>query len=295
MSATELLERLFDAGVVVSIVATVLSLGMGLTLPQVVAPLRRGWLVATVVLLNVVVVPGAAWAVTEAFPMKDSYAAGITLTAIAGGGAAGLKAAQLSKRADLALAVGLVMVLQLVDMAAVPVWAGRLVDGATISAGTILRVLLALVLVPLAVGLAVRARYAGIAARWQPRLVSLGTVALGIAVAAGIASNRTTIAALFSSWVLVASIVIVLLVLGLGFLAGGPNSETRATTALITTMRFDSLGLVIIGTQLHGNHDYLGPAICFSLINIVIVMIAAWLIGRRAPATTGDAALLVSR
>ena len=141
----------------------------------------------------------------------------------------------------------------------------------------------------MAVGLTLRARYALSAARWQPRLVSLGSIALGIAVAAGVASNRTTIAALFRSWVLVASVVIVLLVLGLGFLAGGLDRETRTTTALITTMRFDSLGLVIISTQLHGNHDYLGPAICFSLVNVVTVMIVAWLIGHRASTMTGAA------
>ena len=140
-----LVERLFDIGIVLSIVATVLSLGLSLTLPRVVAPLRRGWLVIGVVLVNVVAVPGVAWGVTEVFPMQDTYAAGITLTAIAGGGAAGLKAAQLSQRADLALAVGLVVVLELVDMVTVPLWAERLV-GATISAGTVGKDLLSLCL-----------------------------------------------------------------------------------------------------------------------------------------------------
>ena len=62
------------------------------------------------------------------------------------------------------------------------------------------------------------------------------------------------------------------------------NRETRTTAGLITTMRFDSLGLVIIGTELHGNNDYLGPAISFSLVSVITVMVAALVIGRRAAA-----------
>jgi hypothetical protein len=87
----------------------------------------------------------------------------------------------------------------------------------------------------------------------------------------------------------VASVVIVLLALSIGLSVGGRNSQTRTTAALITTMRFDSLGLVIIGTELDGNSDYLGPAICFSLVNVITVMIAALGMGRRADATDGRA------
>ncbi len=76
----------------------------------------------------------------------------MTLAAIGVAGAAGLKATQLSKKADLALAVSVVVVLQLVNLVAVPLWAGQVVSGASISAATILKNLLALVLLPLVVG-----------------------------------------------------------------------------------------------------------------------------------------------
>ena len=50
------------------------------------------------------------------------------------GSAAALKGAQLIKRADLPLAVSLVVVLQLSNIVAVPLWAGRVVSGASLSA-----------------------------------------------------------------------------------------------------------------------------------------------------------------
>ena len=51
----------------------------------------------------------------------------------------GLKAAQLAKSADLPLAVSAVIVLQLLNLIAVPLWAGQVVSGASISAVTILK------------------------------------------------------------------------------------------------------------------------------------------------------------
>ena len=120
MSAEHLLTLLFNAGVAVSIIATVLSLGMSFTLKQILAPLSRWVLVVLMVVLNCVVIPAAAWGIAKAFGLSAASVSGLTLAAIGAAGAAGLKATQLSKRADLALAVSVVIVLQLVNLAAVP-------------------------------------------------------------------------------------------------------------------------------------------------------------------------------
>jgi hypothetical protein len=76
------------------------------------------------VLLNAVAMPALAWTMTQALPVADAAAVGVTLAAAGAGSAAGLKAAQLSGRADLALAVVLAVALQLANVAAVPLWSG---------------------------------------------------------------------------------------------------------------------------------------------------------------------------
>ncbi len=282
MSAEHLLTLLFNAGVAVSIVATVLSLGMSFTVKQVLAPLSRWVLVVLMVVLNCLVIPAVAWGIAKAFGLQDASVSGLTLAAIGAAGAAGLKATQLSKKADLALAVSVVVVLQLVNLAAVPLWAGQVVSGASISAATILKNLLALVLLPLVVGLVVRARYAERAAAWHPELVKIANLALGLALVAGLAVNWSTIVALFGSRMLLASLVIAVLALVLGLLVGGSDPSTRTTTGLISGLRFSSLGLIIIGTQLDGNPNYLGPAIVFALVDMVVCMFIAVEIGRKA-------------
>ena len=289
MSAEHLLTLLFNAGIAVSIVATVLSLGMSFTLKQVLAPLSRWVLVVLMVVLNCVVVPAAAWGIAKAFGLSAASISGLTLAAIGAAGAAGLKATQLSKKADLALAVSVVIVLQLVNLAAVPLWAGQVVSGASISAATILKNLLALVLLPLVVGLVVRSRYAENAAKWRPELVKIANLALGLALIAGLAVNWNTIVSLFSSLMLLASLVIAVLALVLGLLVGGSDPSVRTTTGLVSGLRFSSLGLIIIGTQLNGNPDYLGPAIVFALVDMVVCMFIAVEIGRKAAVMNDEA------
>ena len=69
MTAEQLLNALFNAGIAISVGATVLSLGMTYTIAQLLAPLKRVWLVIVVVIVNAVAIPAIAWLVAEARPI----------------------------------------------------------------------------------------------------------------------------------------------------------------------------------------------------------------------------------
>jgi predicted Na+-dependent transporter len=285
VTADQLLTALFNAGISISIGATVLSLGMTYTVGQLVAPLHRVVLVIVMVVLNAGVIPAVAWGIAEITPMNSKYVPGLVLATLGAGSAASLKAAQLAKRADLPLAVSVVVVLQLVNIIAVPLWAGQVVTGASISAWDIVKSLLLLVLLPLVIGLFIRARYADHAKDWQPELVKVANLALVVALATGISANWSTIVSMFGSWVIVTAIIIVIVAGVLGLLPGGRSAEVRTTTGLVSAVRFASLGLIIIGAQLHGNPTYLGPAITFALVGLVLPLALAVEIGHRAGAT----------
>jgi predicted Na+-dependent transporter len=285
MTAEQLLNALFNAGIAISVGATVLSLGMTFTVGELAAPLRRAWLVLALVVLNAAVIPAAAWGIADVSPMNDKYVPGLVLATLGAGSAASLKAAQLAKRADLPLAVSVVVVLQLVNIVAVPLWAGQVVTGASISAWDIVKSLLALVLLPLVIGLFVRARYSEHAPGWRDSLTKAANLALVVALSTGIAANWSTIKSMFGSWVIVVAILIAILAgalgLLLGVLVGGRSAEVRTTTGLVSIFRFGSLGLIIIGSQLHGDPTYLGPAITFSLVDFVLPLALAVEIGHR--------------
>jgi predicted Na+-dependent transporter len=91
-----------------------------------------------------------------------------------------------------------------------------------------------LVLLPLVVGLFIRARYADHAKAWQPELVNVANLALVVALATGIAGNWSTIVLMFGSWVIVIAMVIVIVAGVLGVLLGGRSVEVRTTTGLVS-------------------------------------------------------------
>jgi predicted Na+-dependent transporter len=286
VTAQQLLTALFNAGIAISIGATVLSLGMTYTVGQLVAPLHRVVLVLALVVLNAGVIPAVAWGIAEITPMSSKYVPGLVLATVGAGSAASLKAAQLAKRADLPLAVSVVVVLQLVNIIAVPLWAGQVVTGASISAWDIVKSLLLVVLLPLVAGLVIRARYADHAKAWQPELVKAANLALVVALATGISANWSTIVSMFGSWVIVTAIIIIIVAGALGLLPallpGGKSAEIRTTTGMVSVFRFASLGLIIIGAQLHGNPVYLGPALTFALVDFIVPLALAVEIGHRA-------------
>ncbi len=145
-----------------------------------------------------------------------------------------------------------------------------------------------LVLAPLAVGLFLKARYPDNSKEWQPGLVKVSNIALVIALATGIAANWKTIVTMFGSWVNLTAIIVVVVGLVAGALFGGKNPETRVTTTLVSGMRFAALRLIIIGTQLHWAANYIGPAITFALVSLIIPMAVAVEIGRKVPTTSSD-------
>ena len=72
MTADQLLTALFNAGIVISVGATVLSLGMTFTVQQLLTPLRRVGLVVAMVALNAVVLPAIAWGVADGLPIEEA-------------------------------------------------------------------------------------------------------------------------------------------------------------------------------------------------------------------------------
>jgi BASS family bile acid:Na+ symporter len=137
-----------------------------------------------------------------------------------------------------------------------------------------------LVLVPLLVGLAIRARSGSRAAQWQHLLVRSANISLTVALVAGVAANRSSLVDLGSSQVVPASIVIVAFAVGIGMLVGGRDAPTRTASGLVSGMRFAALGLITIGTQLDGRPSILGPAIIFALVAMVVALACALAIAR---------------
>lgn len=281
MSAEKLFNDLFGAGLVTMLITLVASLGMTFSVGQILAPVKRVWLLLATIAVNSALAPLIAIGVCHALPLSKQAAIGVELVTIAAIGPAALKACALAKRADMPMAVSYCIVLGVLNIILAPLWAKAMVSGATVSVLHILGNLVLIVLLPLVVGAVLLARYPDHAPGWKAGLEKISDIALYIAIAAGIAVNWRTVVSTLGSWVIVASVVIILVYIAVGWLAGSWHDKQAAITiSMLSSLRFTPVGLFVIATVLKNQSAYLAPALIFCLLDTFIPFGAGAELGR---------------
>ena len=291
MTAHDVFNAIFNASLAVMILTLVAGLGLSLTLQQMLAPLRRVWVLVATVVANIVLAPLVGIGVCHALPLSAESRVGVELAVMAAAGPVGMKAAELSKRADMAMALSFTIVLQVVNIATAPLWAKQIVTGASVDPWTIVKDLLLLVLAPLVIGQVLRARHAEHAEGWQHGLEKTSNAALLVAIAVGLAANWKVLSSTIGSWVLVASAIIAVACMVLGWLAGRVgDAQSAITISMVSGMRFTPVGLIVIAQVFNNEGSYLIPALIFSLVCTVIPIVAGLEIGRASVSDKKSAA-----
>ena len=155
---SETLLVLTQVAMLVFVVGSMAAMGLGLTVARIAQPLRDVRLVLALLVVNFVVVPAAAIAAARLLPMEEAAATAVVLIGCVAGAPFLPKLAQLSK-SNLATAVGIMVMLMLVTIVFAPLVVPLAVPGATVDPWEIAQSLVLFMLIPLGLGLFVRARY----------------------------------------------------------------------------------------------------------------------------------------
>jgi BASS family bile acid:Na+ symporter len=275
------LDQFYQVALALTLWITGLGLGMSFGPRLILRTLRRGGLFARATVLDVVIVPLMVWGLVEAFSIPDHYATGLLLVGVASAGALGIKAAQLA-RADLPYAIALVVVLEAANVIAIPVWVALLMPpGVQVPMWPVVRTLLLLVLAPLAVGMAVRARRPPTAARLARLAAPLSTVGLLVVIAIVLARYARIVLDAFVT-VGPAALTAVLLALLLGWLLGGPARPTRAATSLVTGVRANGPALAIAQASFPSLAAVSVAIVAFAMFSVLLPVSFAIVAGRTA-------------
>jgi BASS family bile acid:Na+ symporter len=181
---TDTLTILLKITVVIFMAGNLLDLGLRVNLKDALRGLRDVRFVSMSVLWAFVLSPAVAYALTLVVPLTPPYAMGLILLGLAP--CAPLLPAMAAKaRGDLNYAATFMLLASAGTVVYMPVMVPLMVNGLTVSAWTIAKPLLFLVLIPLLVGLAIQGRAPSFASRMQPlvsRLTGLDTVVMMILV-----------------------------------------------------------------------------------------------------------------
>jgi len=238
------LNTLGNLLVVLFVVTNMLSLGMSMSIKEIVAPLRDVALTLKALLANFVLVPLGAYLLARLLQLEHEATIGFILIATAAGEPFVTKLGQLSK-ADPAYILALLVMLQVVSAVYMPVTLPLLLPGVTVNPWDIAKPLIFLMLVPLAIGLGVKAARDKVARLLCSPLDRASSLFVAAAVVLIVTLRFQAMMATWGSHMILAALLLGWWGFACGYFLGGPRPANKATLALATGMRGGSAALVV--------------------------------------------------
>lgn len=292
MTVAEFLQVLAQLSGLLFVVSSMLAMGMSLTLPQIMQPLKNVRLVVLALLANFVLVPLLAYLITLVIPLDQSLQTGLILLATAAGAPFLPKLVQGAK-GNIAFGVGLMVLLMVVTIAYMPLVLPLLLPGVEINPWDIAKSLIVLMLVPLGIGLMVRSHWQESAAHWQPVMNKISSLAILVLLVVGLGLNVSNILSLIGTGGILALLVFIAGSLLIGYFLGGRDAGTRSVMGLGTAQRNISAALVVAAQNFAGT-DTLVLVLVAAILLLLILLPAARRMGMRAGAV-GDSDVVAAK
>jgi BASS family bile acid:Na+ symporter len=278
VTTQEFFEAIAQLSGLVFVVTSMLAMGMSLTVAQIVDPLRNVRLVVLALIANFVLVPALAFGIAAVIPIDDSLRTGLIVLAAAGGAPFLPKLVQVA-HGPIALGVGLMVLLMVVTIAYLPIVLPLLLPGVEVDPGAIAQSLVVLMLVPLAIGLLIRANAADVAAEYGPLFTKGSSLAIVVLMVVGVGLSARNILGLLGTGGIVALLVFVLGSFAIGTILGGRDQGVRGVLGLGTAQRNVSAALVVAAQNF-------GPdTLTFVLVGAIVMLLILMPVARRLGAS----------
>ena len=277
------LTTLASLSMLVFVICSMLSMGLSLTIAEITAPLKNARLVVKSLIASFVLVPILGFALATFMPVTEGAAIGIIVVACAAGAPFLPKLVQVAK-GDVAFGVGLMTLLMVMTVIYMPIVLPLLLQGVTVDAMAIATSLFFQMLVPLGIGLFIKARYEEIAANIQPTFAQASNFALIALMVLSLILGFDSLVGAIGSWSILASILFIVGAFAIGYLLGGPGMDTRSVVSLGTAQR-NLAAAMIVAAGNFTDPDVLIVVLVVAVIGLIMLMLAGGEMGKRAEST----------
>jgi len=274
------LEKAVPIATLVFVVSSMVAMGLGLKVAQITAPLRNLRLVSLSLLANFVLMPAAAAALAQLLRLDEPFRVGLLLLGVAAGAPFLPKLTQIAE-GNLAFAVALMVLLMVVTVGYMPLVLPILLPGVSVNPAQIARSLVLLMLLPLAVALAVNAKWPGAAARAKPLFDRLSSLGLILVVVLLVVVNFNKVLSVFGTRAILAGLLFVALGYAVGWALGGPAADTRPVLGLGTAQRNIAAALVV-GGQSFSNPSVVVMVVVVAIVSLLILLPMSRLLAKKA-------------
>lgn len=273
--------------VIVFAVTSMLSVGLSYGIRAIVRPLRRIRAVFRALVANFVLVPLLAVAIERIIRLDPPLALGLCLLAGSGGAPFLIKLAK-TARSDLALSAALLLLLVPATVVFLPFYVPLAMEHPSLRGLTYLPAsamalavpLLSTMILPVIVGLVVKAVNPRWAARLAPLSGKLATIALVLTVIATFVANFREVMRIVTTAAPPAAAVLFLGAFGIGFLLS--RRDQSVELGLATSQRNIAAAMVVASRSFR-DPDVLIMVTASALIGLLVLFPIAWLVSRQEP------------
>jgi BASS family bile acid:Na+ symporter len=275
MTILDFFEAIAKIAGLLFVVTSMLAMGLSLTLPMILQPLKNVRLVILALLANFVLVPLLAYLILLVIPLEQSLKVGLIVLSTAAGAPFLPKLVQGAK-GNIAFAVGLMVLLMVVTIIYMPLVLPLLLQGVSVNPWDIAKSLIVLMLVPLALGLLIKSHSPDTATRWQPLMAKISSLAILVLLVVGVGLNVSNILNLIGTGGILALLLFIIGSFLIGFLLGGRESGNSSVMSLGTAQRNVSAAIVVTAQNFSGT-----PALSFVLVGAILMLLILLPIARR--------------
>jgi BASS family bile acid:Na+ symporter len=262
------LTTIANLAIWIFVVTSMAAMGLQLTGREILAPMKRKWLLSVSLVANFFIIPLFALFILRIIPLNPGLATGLLIVATAAG------APSLPKAIDIiggntAYAIGLTILLVLITIFYMPLVLPLLIGGVSVDQSATAFYLVVFMLLPLVISMLIRARNPDTAERlYTPvdRISNISILFILIPYLITLLSSDFSARAgaeLGAEGVVVA-IIFILGAFGIGYLLGGPDIRDREVLAFGTGFRNVSAALIVVSV------NYTDPKVIFMVLVIAI-------------------------
>ena len=283
----QFLETTFKPLVLIFTVANMVAMGLQVKMPEVIAQVKNKKTLALILVWGWVLGPVLGYLITWVLPLAEPYVIGLLLYSLAP--CAPFIPVMVGKaRGDVSFTAALIPIVAVATVVFMPLMGPLMIKGLTISAWDLVKVLLMYILIPLALGAAIRHYAELVATKILPAvnvIAKISTVLVGVCGA--VVYAREMIATVGSFALL--SMTVFMVVMGLityrfGF---GLRQNQRSVMSLGMLTRNGSVVLIAAVAIPNVDPVLITFIIMYILWSVVLAAIAARIFGKQAGETVG--------
>jgi len=234
-----------NAGVVIFIITSMLTLGLSYTIAQVLTALKDKKLFILVLVANFILVPVLAYLLVAGLKLSPGLAFGMILVGTAAGSPFLPRVIQVAtERRELAGAIA--VLLTVISVFYIPVVAPLMMPGiAVVNPALFFLAFIVMILIPLVGALYLRSRREAPVVRLTSWLSKISYIAFIAAFIAVFFVFFNQLSAIIGTGGFIAAIIFILIAFGIGYLLGGSRTGLRAVLGFGTAQRNLAVALVL--------------------------------------------------